>query len=114
VYFKSAGPRVLLAADVTAVRLLARVDQAVSLQVAFGNEPLMAAIHSTDKRPFASLKNYVRLLNTYVDSEMSFQITRFLEAPLALDKRTEEKFGLLETTPDPLDLLEGANDIDVS
>lgn len=102
-YFKSAGPRVLLAADVTAVRLLARVDQTVSLQVAFGDEPLMAAIHSTDKRPFAS-----------VDSEMSFQITRFLEAPLALDKRTEEKFGLLEATPNPLDLLEGADDIDVS
>jgi hypothetical protein len=59
VNFEPSRSRVALSADITDERLVARVDQLVSLQVAFCDEAFTAVIISALKRSFAGLVQLV-------------------------------------------------------
>jgi len=72
----------------------------VGLQVAFGDEALVAALNSAHERSFTSMY-----------SQMGFQIASFLEASLARHEGAKQVFVLLETTSHSLQFHERVYDV---
>ena len=63
----------------------------MGLQVTLCDKPFAASGHIAGKRSFAGLKHKLRYgFETYMDTEMGFQIPSFLEGPLAGKEGTDE------------------------